>query len=122
MDAMQGEARAIEDEKPLFNRTRAPGWLVAERAPREPYRPGGEVFMPVTEAKAQLTSLVTRSDIDDVTIMKHGRPAAVLISHRRFEALLEEIEDLKDRLSVHERDGVTIDFDKAMAELGIDLS
>lgn len=77
-------------------------------------------FVPVTEAKARLTALVSESDTEDVTIMRHGRPAAVMISARRYEALMEEIEDLKDRLSIHERDGVTINFDKAMVELGLD--
>lgn len=34
-----------------------------------------------------------------------------------YHALLEEIEDLKDRLSVHERTGVTISADKLQAKL-----
>jgi len=79
-------------------------------------------YVPVTEAKGRLTALVTESDDQDVVIMRRSRPAAVIISHRRYEALMEEIEDLKDRLSIHERDGVTVDFDKAMAELGIEVS
>ena len=33
--------------------------------------------------------------------------------------LLEELEDLKERLSVHERTGVTISADKLSAELGL---
>lgn len=40
-------------------------------------------------------------------------------SAERVDALLEEIEDLKDRLSVHEREGLTMDFDKVLASLGI---
>ncbi len=42
-----------------------------------------------------------------------------MMSAERHDALLEEIEDLKDRLSVHERTGVTISADKLAAELGI---
>jgi hypothetical protein len=34
-----------------------------------------------------------------------------MLSARRYDALLEEIADPKDRLSVHEHEGVTVDFD-----------
>jgi antitoxin StbD len=34
-------------------------------------------------------------------------------------ALLEEIEDLRDRLSIHEREGLTTSWDKVKAELGL---
>lgn len=42
--------------------------------------------------------------------MRHGHPTAAVISARRYDALLEEMEDLRDRLSLAERDGVTVDF------------
>jgi PHD/YefM family antitoxin component YafN of YafNO toxin-antitoxin module len=51
--------------------------------------------------------------------MNHSTPAAVLISAERYDDLLEELEDLRDRISVHERSGVTISADKLMAELGL---
>src|ERR1700732_3919750 len=35
------------------------------------------------------------------------------------ETLLEVVEDLKDRLSMHERGGVTIPFEKLAADLGL---
>lgn len=76
------------------------------------------VLMPISEAKGRLSELVVESDSDEVTLTKHGRPAAVLLSARRFEALLEEIEDLRDRLSVHEREHLPIGLDKLLAELG----
>lgn len=44
----------------------------------------------------------------------------LVLSARRYEALLEELEDLRDRLSVHEREGVAVDFDKALVSLGLD--
>lgn len=75
---------------------------------------------PISEARAKLAALVRDSDNDDVLLLRHGRPAAVLMSTRRHQALLELIDDLEDRLSVHERDGVVMDFDKLTAELGID--
>lgn len=74
----------------------------------------------ISEAKAQLSELVRRSADEDVVLMNHSTPAAVLISADRYDALPEEIEDLRDRLSVHERTGVTISADKLSAELGLD--
>ncbi len=77
-------------------------------------------LVPISEAKGRLSELVRASDEVDVLLMRHGRPAAVVLSARRYGALLEEVEDLRDRLSVHERDGVTVDFDRARASLGLD--
>lgn len=36
-------------------------------------------------------------------------------------SLMEELEDLRDRLSVHEREHVTMPLDKLGAELGVDI-
>lgn len=76
-------------------------------------------LMPISEAKGRLAELVRDADDDDVLLLRHGRPAAVLMSARRHEALLEEIEDLRDRLSIHEREGLTMGLDKVAAELGL---
>lgn len=75
--------------------------------------------IPISEAKAKLSEVVAESDSHDVTLLKHGRPAAVVMSAARFEALLEKMEDMDDRLSVYERDGVTMDFEKLASELGM---
>lgn len=80
----------------------------------------GEKFVPVSEAKSRLTALVHESESHDVLLMRHSRPAAVLMSHARYEELLEKLEDAYDRLSVHEREGLTMDYDKLRAELGLD--
>lgn len=76
-------------------------------------------IVPITDARAKLADLIKDADEDDVMLMQRGRPTAVLMSVRRHEELLEELEDLRDRLSVHEREGVTIDLDKALVELGL---
>jgi antitoxin StbD len=76
-------------------------------------------MVPISEAKGRLSELVRDSDLDDVLLLRHGRVAAVMLSARRYDALMEELEDLRDRLSIHEREGVTLDFDKLRAELGI---
>jgi len=78
-------------------------------------------FIPISEAKPRLAEIVRDSDDEDVLLLRHGRPAAVVMSARRWDAVNEEIEDLRDRLSIHERDGVTVDFDKVVSELGLEL-
>ena len=77
-------------------------------------------FVPISEAKGRLSELVREADSHEVLLMRHSRPAAVLLSHARYEALVEKLEDALDRLSVHEREGVTMDYDKLRAELGFD--
>lgn len=74
--------------------------------------------IPISEAKGRLAEVVRDSEDHDVILLRHGRPAAVVIGAQRFDAIMEEMEDLKDRLAVHERDHVTMSFDKFLAELG----
>lgn len=79
-------------------------------------------LVPISEAKGRLSELVRDADDSDVLLMRHGRPAAVLMSTRRHEQMLEEIDDLRDRLSVHEADAdddVMIPWEKLKAEMGI---
>ncbi len=77
-------------------------------------------IIPISEAKARLAEIVRDSDSHDVVLMKHGRPSAVVMSAARHGELLEQLEDLSDRLAVHEREGLTMDYDKLAAELGLD--
>lgn len=76
-------------------------------------------LVPISTARAHLSKLIRDAADEDVTLMNHGRPAAVLISPARYESLLDELEDLRDRLSVHECEHVTVPFSKLVAELGI---
>ena len=55
----------------------------------------------LTEAKAKLNELVREARDDNVVLVRHGQPAAVMVSPEHYEGLLEEIEDLKDRLSLN---------------------
>jgi antitoxin StbD len=55
----------------------------------------------LTEAKAKLNELVRDAQDDNVVLVRHGQPAAVMVSPQHYEGLLEEIEDLKDRLALH---------------------
>jgi prevent-host-death family protein len=76
--------------------------------------------IPISEAKGRLAEVVRDSEDHDVVLLRHGRPAALVIGAERFDAWMDEVEDLKDRLAVYERDHVTISLDKLAAELGED--
>ncbi len=76
-------------------------------------------LVPISAARSQLSKLVRHATDDDVVLMNHGRPTTIMISADRYDALLEEIEDLKDRLSVYEREHMAVPFAKVVAELGI---
>ena len=55
--------------------------------------------------------------------VRHSHPAAVLVGAERYNALLEELEDLNDRLSVYQsaqsEAGLRIGSDTTAAELGV---
>ncbi|WP_375432053.1 type II toxin-antitoxin system Phd/YefM family antitoxin [uncultured Friedmanniella sp.] len=50
----------------------------------------------VTEAKGRLSSLLHDAETEDVTLLRHGRPAGVLVSPERYQALVEAFEDAVD--------------------------
>ncbi len=79
-------------------------------------------FVPVSEAKGRLSKLVAGADSHDVVLMRHGRPAAVMLSARRHAELMEQLDDMEDRLAVSESEGddVTVPWEKLKAELGLD--
>ncbi len=82
-----------------------------------------EDLFTITDAKAKLPEIVRRAADHDITLLRHGRPVAVVIGTDRFEALLEKLEDLDDRLSVYESLGsepdMRIPHEKVVAELGL---
>lgn len=81
------------------------------------------MLVTVTEAKGRLAELLREATEEDVVVVRHGHPVAVLVGTERYDALLEELEDLKDRLSVYEsarsEAGLRIGFDKLAVELGV---
>lgn len=77
-------------------------------------------FVPLHEAKARLTALVKKAESgDDVVLTRHGRPVAVVMSVEQHAALMEQLDELEDRLAVHESDDVGISAEKLWAELGL---
>lgn len=77
-------------------------------------------MIPVSEAKAHLTELVRDAVDGDITLLRHGRPVAYIVSVENQNALLERLEDAEDKLALYQRDGVTMDFEKLKTELGLD--
>ncbi|WP_169337875.1 type II toxin-antitoxin system Phd/YefM family antitoxin [Propionicicella superfundia] len=56
--------------------------------------------MPISEARAGLGDLLTEAVEHEIYILRHGRPAGVLLSVDAYEAALARIEDLEDEVSV----------------------
>lgn len=77
-------------------------------------------MVPISEAKARLSELIRDAAEEDVLLIRHGRPVAVLMSIDAFEALQEEHEDALDRLSVYEADPeLSVPWEQAKTELGL---
>lgn len=76
--------------------------------------------VPIAEARAQLSAIIRQAAEGDIILINHGKPAAVLMSPEHYRALLDELDDLQDRLAVWENQGApAVPFDHVMAELGI---
>lgn len=74
----------------------------------------------IREAKAKLSEVIRDAEDEPTVISNHGKPAAIVLSPERYNGLLDEVEDLRDRLAVHEsRDEPTMAFDKLIAEMGL---
>lgn len=59
------------------------------------------------------------SDGEDVILLRHGKPAAVIMSARRHAEMMEQLEDAEDSLAVLQAVGEpTIDIDELFARLG----
>ncbi len=57
-------------------------------------------IVPISEARATLGELLEEAKDYEVYIIKHGKPAGVLLSVEAYEAALDRIEDLEDEISV----------------------
>jgi antitoxin Phd len=64
--------------------------------------------MSVSEARDKLAEIIEAAQSEAVVLERYGRPAAVLVSPRRYEQLLEALEEAED----------VVAFDAAMAEAG----
>lgn len=82
-----------------------------------------EVFVNVTEARSKLPDVIRQSEEHPVILIRNSRPEAVVFSYRRYEDLLDRLEDMEDRLAVfesmQEEDHRKIPYDKVRSELGL---
>lgn len=62
----------------------------------------------ISEARADLASVIRRIKKKPIKITNHGEAAAIMVSPSLFEEMLEAMEDLEDIL----------DYDKAKSESG----
>lgn len=74
-------------------------------------------IVPITEARATLSALLDEANEHEVYIVKHGRPQGVLLSVAAYQAVLDRIEDLEDRLSVLQA-GDAVPFERSDASVG----
>lgn len=61
-------------------------------------------IMPVTDLRQKITSVLKELGESGrpLYITQYGRPKAVLLSYQGYEALIRELEDLEDSLSIYE--------------------
>ena len=60
----------------------------------------------ISDARAELSHAITRAKKRPVTILRHGKPIAVLITPSLYEKFVESMEELED----------IADFDKAISD------
>ncbi len=68
----------------------------------------GMAKIPVTEARERLSEVVEMAGTEAVFLERYGKPAAVIVSPARYQALLEAFEEAEDVSA----------FDDAISEVG----
>lgn len=80
----------------------------------------GTKIMPVSDfrRKASEVLVALREGGDVVYITQHGRPAAVLVDYDKYEAMIEELEDLADLAAIEAAvDEPDRDYEAFLAEV-----
>ena len=76
----------------------------------------------ISDARADLAKAVARANKNPVTILRHGKPIAVLINPSLFEKFIESIEELEDIAAFDEAmsdKDPTIPWEQVKKDLGI---
>jgi prevent-host-death family protein len=74
----------------------------------------------ITEGKTHLPAIVRDAAKENITIVRHGHPAAVVLSTARFDNMVAYIEDLEDRITVLTADrNDTVPWEKIKADHGL---
>lgn len=78
-------------------------------------------IMPISDLRRNAGEVLNavREGGEVVYITQHGRPAAVLVEYERYEAMLEQLEDLADLAAIEATaDEPTRDYADFLTELG----
>ncbi|HEV2755946.1 MAG TPA: type II toxin-antitoxin system Phd/YefM family antitoxin [Actinomycetota bacterium] len=70
----------------------------------------GDLLVTLSEVRLRLSEVLRDLPNRSVLILRHGRPVAKLVHPDVYEALLNRIEDLEDRLSVYEAEKEPMDM------------
>ena len=69
--------------------------------------------VPISEVRANLGALLEEAREHEVYILRHGRPAGVLLSVEAFGALSQRLEDAEDALAVATAPGDVVPFERS---------
>ncbi|HLR96711.1 MAG TPA: type II toxin-antitoxin system Phd/YefM family antitoxin [Jiangellaceae bacterium] len=69
--------------------------------------------VPISEVRANLGALLDEAREREVYVLRHGRPAGVLLSVDAYERLLDRLEDAEDSLAVATAEGDVVAFERA---------
>lgn len=83
----------------------------------------GEELVTLTEARVRLHELVKDLEAANVVLLRHGKPVGMMVGYEHYASLLARIEDLEDRIAVHEARAegpdMAVPWDKVKAESGL---
>ena len=57
-------------------------------------------IVPISEARTTLTALIAEAADHEVYLLKHGKAVGVLLDAKKYQRLLDHVEDLEDRVAV----------------------
>lgn len=69
--------------------------------------------VPISEVRANLGALLDEAREREVYVLRHGRPAGVLLSVDAYERLLDRLEDAEDSLAVATAEGDVVAFERS---------
>lgn len=76
----------------------------------------------ISDARAELANAITRAKKKPVTIVRHGKPVAVLITpslYEKFVESMEELEDIADFDAAASDGDPSIPWEQAKKDLGL---
>ncbi len=79
-------------------------------------------ILPISDLRRKANDIINtlRETSDAVYITQHGRPAAVLVDYARYEQMLQDLEDLTDRLSLESATAEPVrPYSDFMTEMGL---